>query len=136
MNVEQMVHEGILYAIIIRKHDVELGVKFYTPDDNPMQVGQQLRLKGTVIKPHVHCTVESNLIGYLQETIHIQSGKLKTIFYTDEGRKITERILESGDTILLIRGGHGFEALDDVRLLEIKMGPYDPASKKNLEETA
>jgi len=134
MMVEQMAHKGTVYAIIVRRAaDVSPGVHFFTPDDNSLQVGQQMRPKGTVIAPHAHCEVKTGRTGFLQEVLHIQQGRLKTIFYTNEGQRLTERVLEAGDTILLIRGGHGFEALDDVRMLEIKMGPYDPASKKNLE---
>ena len=133
MNAEQIMHEGKLWAVIIRAGQAPPGGHFFTPDDNSLQVGRQMRLKGTVIAPHAHCEVKIGRTGFLQEVLHIQQGRLKTIFYTNEGRRLTERVLEAGDTILLIRGGHGFEALDDVRMLEIKMGPYDPASKKNLE---
>ncbi|HLD88133.1 MAG TPA: hypothetical protein VI955_02280 [Candidatus Omnitrophota bacterium] len=133
MDAEQIMHEGKLWAVIIRAGQVPPGVHFFTPDDNSLQVGQQMRPKGTVIAPHAHCEVKTGRTGFLQEVLHIQQGRLKTIFYTHEGQRLTERVLEAGDTILLIRGGHGFEALDDVRMLEIKMGPYDPASKKNLE---
>ncbi len=133
MDAEQIMHEGKLWAVIIRAGQAPPGVHFFTPDDNSLQVGRQTRPKGTVIAPHAHCEVKTGRTGFLQEVLHIQQGRLKTIFYTNEGQRLTERVLEAGDTILLIRGGHGFEALDDVRMLEIKMGPYDPASKKNLE---
>ena len=132
MPIEQMTHNGIMYALIIREGEVAPGAHFFTPDEYPLQVGVQLRVKGTVIKPHAHCEVKTSRSGFLQEVLHIQQGRLKTNFYTDDGQRIAERVLEAGDTILLIRGGHGFEALDDVRMLEIKMGPYDPASKKNI----
>ncbi len=32
--------------------------------------------------------------------------------------------LFKGDTILLIRGGHGFEIIEDLEMLEIKQGPF------------
>src|SRR4051812_47982433 len=105
MHVEEITHGAITYAIIIRQADVPPGVHFYTPDDNPLQVGNQMRPKGTVIKPHAHCEVKSSRMNFLQEVLHIQQGRMKVIFYTDEGRRLMERILESGDTILLIRGG-------------------------------
>ena len=132
-DIEQIIHDGKLLAVIIREGQVPPGVHFFTPDDNALQVGKQMRPKGTVVKPHAHCEVKTDRSGFLQEVLHIQQGRLRTVFYTDEGRRVAERVLEAGDTILLIRGGHGFEALDDVRMLEIKMGPYDPSSKKNIE---
>ncbi len=133
MNAEQIMHEGKLWAVIIRAGQVPTGVHFFTPDDNSLQVGRQMRPKGTVIAPHAHCEVKTSRTGFLQEVLHIQQGRLKTIFYTNEGQRLTERVLEAGDTILLIQGGHGFEILEDTQMLEVKMGPYDPASKKNLE---
>jgi len=135
MNTEQIMHEGKLWAVIIRAGQAPPGVHFFTPDDNSLQVGGHVRPKGTVIVPHTHCEVKGGrtAAGYLQEVLYIQQGRLKVTFYTNEGSPIAERVLQTGDTILLICGGHGFEVLDDVRMLEIKMGPYDPASKKNLE---
>jgi mannose-6-phosphate isomerase-like protein (cupin superfamily) len=32
--------------------------------------------------------------------------------------------LESGDVILLIKGGHGFEVLEELEMIEVKQGPY------------
>lgn len=34
------------------------------------------------------------------------------------------RILESGDAILLATGGHGFEVLEEIEMIEVKQGPY------------
>ena len=33
-------------------------------------------------------------------------------------------MLEAGDVILLISGGHGFVVLEDVQMIEVKQGPY------------
>lgn len=33
-------------------------------------------------------------------------------------------MLGAGDTILLIRCGHGFEVLEELVMLEVKQGPY------------
>ena len=32
--------------------------------------------------------------------------------------------LGPGDVILLIRGGHGFEVLEELNMIEVKQGPY------------
>ena len=34
------------------------------------------------------------------------------------------RILEAGDVILLATGGHGFEVLEEIEMIEVKQGPY------------
>jgi mannose-6-phosphate isomerase-like protein (cupin superfamily) len=33
-------------------------------------------------------------------------------------------VLEAGDVILLIKGGHGFKVLEDLEMFEVKQGPY------------
>ena len=33
-------------------------------------------------------------------------------------------MLEAGDVVLLIEGGHGFEVMEDVEMIEVKQGPY------------
>ena len=37
---------------------------------------------------------------------------------------LESRILVAGDVVLLARGGHGFEMLEDSELIEVKQGPY------------
>ena len=32
--------------------------------------------------------------------------------------------METGDTILLTSGGHGFKVLEEVEMIEVKQGPY------------
>jgi hypothetical protein len=32
--------------------------------------------------------------------------------------------LEAGDVILLVSGGHGFEVIEEVEMIEVKQGPY------------
>ena len=54
----------------------------------------------------------------------IRKGRLRVDFYDEEQRYLESRILEAGDTILLITGGHGFEVLEEVEMIEVKQGPY------------
>lgn len=39
-------------------------------------------------------------------------------------------ILEAGDTILLVSGGHGFTVLEEVEMIEVKQGPYSGEADK------
>ena len=32
--------------------------------------------------------------------------------------------MHAGDVILLVSGGHGFQALEEVEMIEVKQGPY------------
>lgn len=54
----------------------------------------------------------------------------------DEGRVYIESVLlEAGDVILLAGGGHGFKVIEEVEMIEVQQGPYDPASHKRSFES-
>lgn len=54
----------------------------------------------------------------------IKKGKLRVDFYSAQQQYLESRLLEAGDVILLIKGGHGFEVLEEVEMIEVKQGPY------------
>jgi mannose-6-phosphate isomerase-like protein (cupin superfamily) len=78
---------------------------------------------GKVIQPHVHNPVIRE-VTYTQEVLFIKSGKLRVDFYNDQQEYLDSRILEAGDVILLVTGGHGFEVLEEIEMIEVKQGPY------------
>jgi mannose-6-phosphate isomerase-like protein (cupin superfamily) len=79
--------------------------------------------KGKLIDPHVHNLVRRN-ITYTQEVLIIKRGRLRVDFYDNNRSYLQSRILKDGDIILLATGGHGFEVLDDIEMIEVKQGPY------------
>jgi mannose-6-phosphate isomerase-like protein (cupin superfamily) len=121
--IEHIRHEGRLLALILRASFSQPGVHFVTPDDFSQQLGYMLHPKGKVIEPHVHNEV-SRTITLTQEVLFIRRGKLRVDFYTDRQEYLESRVLEENDVILLSAGGHGFEALDDLEMIEVKQGPY------------
>jgi hypothetical protein len=110
-------------AIIISPNYEKKGIEFYTPDDYSQQVGYMNRDKNYVIEPHVHLRQSRN-INYTNEVLIVKKGKVKVDFYTDLKEFIKSEIIKTGDLILLIKGGHGFEFLEESQLIEIKQGPY------------
>ena len=54
----------------------------------------------------------------------IKKGKLRVDFYDDYKDYLESRILNAGDVILLVSGGHGFKALEELEMIEVKQGPY------------
>jgi hypothetical protein len=54
----------------------------------------------------------------------VKKGKLRVDLYSDAREYRDSRVLEGGDVILLVSGGHGFEVLEDVEMIEVKQGPY------------
>ncbi|MEI2579055.1 hypothetical protein V5G28_009725 [Scytonema sp. PRP1] len=79
--------------------------------------------KGKVIQPHTHNPVYREVM-YTQEVLFLKKGKLRVDFYDNEQQYLESRILESGDVILLSSGGHGFEVLEEIEMIEVKQGPY------------
>jgi hypothetical protein len=53
-----------------------------------------------------------------------RKGRLRVDFYDEDQRYLESRVLGPGDVILLIQGGHGFEVLEEVEMIEVKQGPY------------
>jgi len=112
-----------LLAIIIINEYCEEGIHFFTPDDYSQQLGYMNHPKGKIIEPHVHNPVPRQ-VEYTQEVLFIKSGKLRVDFYSLDQKYLESHILSKDDVILLIKGGHGFEVLEDIEMFEIKQGPY------------
>ena len=54
----------------------------------------------------------------------MRRGKLRVDFYNSQREYVNSNVLEAGDVLLLIAGGHGFEVLEDIEMIEVKQGPY------------
>jgi mannose-6-phosphate isomerase-like protein (cupin superfamily) len=122
-NVERIEYEGDLLAMIVRGSFNEEGIHFFTPDELSQQLGYMKHPAGKVIAPHVHNPVHRQ-VAFTQEVLVIRSGILRVDFYSAAQDYLESRVLRANDVILLIKGGHGFEVLESVEMLEIKQGPY------------
>ncbi len=112
-----------LLAIIISNKFNEPGIHFFTPDDFSQQLAYMKHPKGKTIIPHKHNPVPRQ-VEYTQEILFIKSGKLRVDFYDSDQKYLESYILSQHDVILLIKGGHGFEVLEELEMFEIKQGPY------------
>lgn len=121
--LEKVIIDEKIYAIIIKAQYQKDGVSFFTPDEFSQQLAYMKHPVGKIIEPHVHNEVQRSVM-LTQEVLYIRKGKLRVDFYTDSREYKESRLLESGDVILLAAGGHGFEVIDEVEMVEIKQGPY------------
>jgi hypothetical protein len=121
-------YDDHILAIIIRSDYQVAGIRFFTPDHFPQQLGYMNRPKGYCIQPHIHPEVHLS-ISHIQEALFIRSGKVKVLLYTNELRFFHETVIERGDVILLASGGHSFEMLEDSEIIEVKQGPYNGVEK-------
>jgi mannose-6-phosphate isomerase-like protein (cupin superfamily) len=121
--VEHLEHGGKTIAVIVRREFSQPGIRFFTPDTFSQQIGYMNRPAGYEIAPHVHLPVRRE-VQYTNEALFIRSGRLRVDFYSDEQAYLESTILEAGDVVLLVQGGHGFEMLEATEIIEIKQGPY------------
>ncbi|PKL18928.1 MAG: hypothetical protein CVV49_03545 [Spirochaetae bacterium HGW-Spirochaetae-5] len=120
---EEIKIKNEILAIIVRADFSNHGINFFTPDDFSQQLAYMSHPAGKVIDPHVHNPVKRE-VHFTKEVLFIRKGKLRVDFYDDCKNYLESRILESGDVLLLASGGHGFEALEDLEMFEVKQGPY------------
>lgn len=121
--IEWIRQAGQILAVVIRAQVMPEKTTFITPDEFLQQAGFVVYPSGGQIAAHTHLPIERHLSG-TAETLVVRKGRLLMRLYTQDHQFVAERILETGDIILLVSGGHGFQVLEDAVLFEIKQGPY------------
>lgn len=121
--IEQVMCGSKLLAIIINNEISAAGVHFLTPNDFSQQLAYMHHPVGKIIAPHLHNPVPRQ-VHYTQEVLFIKRGKLRVDFYDDKQAYFGSRVLQAGEVILLASGGHGFEVLEELEMIEVKQGPY------------
>jgi hypothetical protein len=116
-------HNGQLLAMILSTRFDQDGTHFFTDDEDSMQLSFQRRPTGQQVPAHAHNRAKRE-IWDTQEVLWFKKGRARFDFYDDDGTYLESRIIGAGDVILLARGGHGYEVLSDVELVEAKQGPY------------
>lgn len=120
------INEGNL---ILARHVPEVdawadGLKFFSPDGDYQQVGTWGYNQGKSLLAHTHNEVSREVL-WTQEVLYIRRGRIRADIYDTNGKKIAKLVACTGDILMLLRGGHGYEILEDgTQVLEIKNGPY------------
>jgi hypothetical protein len=121
--IDRVESDGRLLALIVSHRYNAPGISFFTPGELSHQLAYQHHPAGHIIESHFHNPVQRE-VQLTQETLFIKRGRLRVDFYTSDQVYVTSRVLEGGDAILLIQGGHGFEVLEELEMFEVKQGPY------------
>jgi mannose-6-phosphate isomerase-like protein (cupin superfamily) len=121
--IENITNQEQLLAVIVSDKFDRQGIHFFTPNELSQQLAYMHHPAGKIIQPHVHNPVLRE-VTYTQEVLFIKKGKLRVDFYNNDQQYLESRILEAGDVILLVTGGHGFEVLEEIEMIEVKQGPY------------
>jgi mannose-6-phosphate isomerase-like protein (cupin superfamily) len=118
------IREGdLLLALILPDRFSEPGIHFVTPGEFSQQLAYMRHPAGKIIEPHIHNMVARE-VYYTQEVLFIKRGRLRVDFYDSKQLYLESCLLQTGDVILLIQGGHGFEMLEETEIIEVKQGPY------------
>lgn len=107
------------------------GIRFYTEEDEPLQVGRMVRECGHVVKSHLHRPISRQSEGNM-EVLYVVKGLVRVEIRGENREYICYRHLECGDIFIQFRGGHGFLFETDAEVIEVKQGPYLPGDKEPL----
>lgn len=100
------------------------GLAFFSSDDDYVQVGTWKYPAGKKLLAHTHNEVARSVL-WTQEVLLVRKGKIRASIYDTHEALVTQIDVSEGDIIILLRGGHGYEILEDnTQVLEIKNGPY------------
>jgi hypothetical protein len=129
VDVDEIVHQGVTLAVVIRGDVEPAQTTFLTPDAWKQQVGYIVYPRGGEIRRHVHRPIERHLVG-TSEVLVVRKGCCEADIYGDDQTLVATRELRAGDILLMVSGGHGFRMLEDTTFLEIKQGPYTGVDEK------
>jgi mannose-6-phosphate isomerase-like protein (cupin superfamily) len=127
--IERVEFGGVEFAIILRSDFHEPGIHFFTSANYSQQLGYMRHPTGHIIEAHVHNPVP-RAVHFTREALFLRRGRLRVDFYAETGEYFESRELRAGDVILLTAGGHGFEVLEEIEMIEVKQGPYNDNSDK------
>lgn len=100
------------------------GLNFFSQDEDFIQVGVWGYGAGKELKAHIHNEVKREVL-WTQEVLFVRSGMLRANIFDTNETKVAELEVKAGDVIILLRGGHGYDILEEgTQVLEIKNGPY------------
>jgi len=122
-HVEQIFDDYRMIAIIVYADYQNDGIEFFTPHNFSQQLAYINRPEGYTIQAHIHKPVPRK-VKYTQETLFVKNGKVKINFYDEKKVFLNSRIIQKGDVVLLVSGGHDFLMLEDTEMIEVKQGPY------------
>ena len=88
--------------------------------------------KNHIIFPHKHNRQKKKIsnIDNTTEVLIILKGLLRVDFYNTKEKYLFSKKLYANDIIMLSSGGHGFKVLKDVKMIEVKQGPYSASKDK------
>lgn len=120
---------GNLLGLYVSKESFTSGKKFLTSNESEFQVGVFNLNQGEEIISHIHKDQKRNIVK-TTEALTVISGKLKVNFFDSNQKYLKSVEVSSGESIILVSGGHGIEIVENSKFIEIKQGPYKEENDK------
>jgi hypothetical protein len=102
-----------------------------SPDSYYQQAGFVVYPEGGVVARHAHLPLQRHLVG-TPETLIIRKGQAEVELFGLDKSLLGSWLLEEGDIILLVAGGHCLKCLRDTVFFELKQGPYTGLVEKEV----
>ena len=123
------INPNILLSIVNRLEDINDKRKDLIPESEYLQVACFEMNEGKTFKAHKHLEQEKTT-KITQESFVIVQGKIKAIIYDLDDTVVAEPILNAGDCIITLYGGHNYLGLEEGTIIyEHKTGPYNGVAK-------
>lgn len=122
--MSEILKDGVLYATVLKYSDYDYGIRWFGEQHDSLQVASWRLHTPHSFTPHRHIK-NRRMVDRTQEMIVVLRGSMKITIYDDKGQHIDEVEIGELDAIILWRGGHKVEVLEDITsAYEIKNGPY------------
>jgi cupin fold WbuC family metalloprotein len=115
--------KGALLAIVVRGNEIKEGRNFLTDDSEEVQIAAFNFKNKTIIEKHIHLN-QKREVYTTSETLIILDGSMEVKIFDNSEEFIESVTLGQGDSISLLRGGHGIEIETSCKFIETKQGPY------------
>ena len=133
-NVEKIKdNRGSLIAIKINDFTILENSEFITNDEGFLQVGAFKYKQPHKIKKHKHNEILRK-VNRAQELIFILSGEMEANLFDDDDNFLTTLLLKPGSGLLILKGWHDFEIVENCNFFEVKVGPYLGLDDKTVKD--
>lgn len=120
----EIIKNSVLLARFIKGDSWAQNLSFFSADNEFIQAGTWVYPKGKQLAAHRH-NVFSRTAEITQEVIFVRKGGLTAQIYDEAGELVESVKMQTGDMLILLAGGHGYEIEEDgTQVLEVKNGPY------------
>lgn len=127
--MKEIIKDGITLAKHISAKEWGEGLRFFSSDDEFIQVGTWCYDRDKELLAHIHNEVERKVF-WTQEVLYIKQGAIRARVYDVNEVFIEEIIAKEGDVLVMLRGGHSYTILENnTQVLEVKNGPYVGADR-------